>query len=95
MITLQNDAGPDSLICRFIGLVEKFINEKTPYKFGGVHEAYTDSKKVMRLSVFVTERDYDYREDGGACWIELEDYYNNHRFPWLDDESSQSSKVKD
>ncbi|MDR2080188.1 MAG: hypothetical protein LBP74_10765 [Treponema sp.] len=95
MITLQNSTEPDSLICQFIGLVEKFINEKTPYKFCGVHEADTDSKKVMRLSVFVAERDYDYREDGGACWIELEGYYTNHRFPWLDDESSQSSRVKD
>jgi hypothetical protein len=95
IMTLRNSTGPDSMICQFIGLAEKFINENTPYKFCGVHEAYTDSKKVMRLSVFISKLDYNYRDDGGACWLELEDYYKNHRFPWDDDESSHSSKVND
>ena len=62
MITLRNTKEPDSLICQFMTLVDNFIKEKTDFQTLGYHEVPTDSEKVMRLSVFIAEKDYDEKD---------------------------------
>jgi len=91
MITLKNSKEPDSLICQFMRLVNNFLNKKTPYKALVYHESPTDTKKVMRLSVFITEKDYKHSEENYAWAHELNDYLEGH-FPDLAD--SHSSVVQ-
>jgi len=86
MITLRNTKEPDSLICQFMGLVDDFFREKTDFKTLGYHEAATDSPKVMRLSVFLAEKDYNYKKDGLAWVDELSKYLDAH-FPEDDEEA--------
>jgi hypothetical protein len=104
MITLRNSKEPDSLICQFMTIVDDFFAKKTNFKTIGYHESPTDSKKVMRLSVFVTEKDYTGLEDRYAFFREVDKYLHEHDFPYdfdPDDEfgdpsgGNDSESVKD
>jgi hypothetical protein len=80
MITLCNTKGKDSFICQFMTIVDGFFAEKTGFKTLGYNESPTDSKGVMRLSVFLAEKDYDSKEDNYA-WARELDAYLDGRFP--------------
>jgi len=90
-ITLKNSMEPDSLICQFMELVDNFFREKTVFKTLGYNESPTDSKKVIRLSVFLAEKNYIYGEDNYAWARELGSYLEE-RFP--EQSESHSSIVK-
>jgi len=62
MVTLRNTKEPDSLICQFMTLVDNFIKEKTDFQSLGYYEIPTASEKVIRLSVFIAEKDYDEKD---------------------------------
>jgi hypothetical protein len=66
MITLCNSKEPDSLICQFMRLVDNFIKEKTDFKTMGYREQKTDSEKVIQVSVFIAEKDYEEKDDNYA-----------------------------
>jgi hypothetical protein len=47
-------------------LVDNFIAEKTEFKTMGYREQETDSKKVIQVSVFIAEKDYEEDDDNYA-----------------------------
>jgi len=71
LVTLHNSKEPDSLICQFMKLADDFIHKKTDFITMGYHESPTDSNKVIRLSIFIAEKDYDPKSDNYAYINEL------------------------
>jgi len=78
LITLINSDKSESLICQFMEMVNFFIKDKTGFKVLGYHEAPTDSEKVMRLSVFLAEKEYEGNTDCYAWAREVHNYLTDH-----------------
>jgi len=67
-ITFRDSAEPDSLICRFMGTVDRFVEENSGFKTLGYREESTGTAKAMRISVFIAEKGYDPASEGYACF---------------------------
>ena len=64
------------------------------YECLGVHYRGTDTKDVMLVSLIVAEKGFDEnRKPDGMDWAyEFKDYYDNHIFPWEEDDEESGSK---
>ncbi len=70
MITLKNSTEPDPLICQYMTMVDKFIDEKTNFKRLEYRELPTLSEKVIKVCVYISEKDYDPASEYYACYAE-------------------------
>jgi hypothetical protein len=82
MVTLGDADNSGSLVYQLMTLIYDFFMEKTDYKIVGHHQTPTDSKKVMRFSVFIAENDFTDNEENHAFVFELSNYLKNHKFPY-------------
>ena len=53
----------DKIINKFMNITTKLIKKDPDLCVLGYNVSPTDSKKVMRISVFISEKDYDHKED--------------------------------
>ena len=82
---------PDNLLAQFMDKINKIFSKDRRFRVLGYNISPTDSKKVVRLSMFLAENDYDHKEDNYAWARELGNYLEE-RFP--DSADSHSSIVQ-
>ena len=78
---------PDNLLAQFMKKVNALFRRNKSFSILGYNISPTNSKKVMRISVFIAKDGYDRNEDNYAWARELGNYLEG-RFPDLADSHS-------
>ena len=70
MITLKNSKEPDSLICQFMDLVNKFFKENTEFKTLGFRELPTATENAIQISVTIAKKGYTSKDEDYAAYYD-------------------------